>query len=915
MLNIPRNNSNFSSTLFEFYRSLSWKPQWNFLKYYQNTIRAYCDYVDAGSNGLLTYLGMGTGKSILAASIAVDMLTGCEDTGFDSPHLHGTRGRRVKKCIFILNKSLAANMRNAFVKYFALKKAAGLKVPDDVEGWIDKRVFFVSMNASNMITQFVRAATGQGLSGKLKNEDVTPGATLVKDCFIVVDEAHGMLRGITNGSKNGTGFYKIMEASHRQKNHGNFTLLMSGTPINNDAFETVPCMNLLGGEGTLPEDYEDFKEAFVSDDGSRRMKNETHFMDRIAGLVAYTTHETTPGKKIRGTEDTGTGIEFPEDLGVSAVLCPMAPDQYAYYAIAREQEATEGAESARKGPKARGRMQLPRSNATSSYRTKSRQLSNFYEGNLENRDIAQISNPWTPKYAALLSRIEAHNEDIGTLGLVYSQYVGIGGLGSLAVFLKSCGWREYGLTYAVEETDETPQEDTDVIVEDMAEDTLRPDEKMVMADTIIADSIENAPLNVEGGTEWSAGLPSINDDADRHKIYGSGKVLSHNTSVVNHLIHLDEVTGGKKMTSSLLDPYAYAPINTKARKNKIRRGRGEDDSHEDDSLEDDSWDVFISIAPSCNEWDEFIEDSGDDDAEIITGGSKFHNEDGRNVPLKSSKTFAIIKGGLTAESRKKVEEIMTSPDNRHGEIVSMVLVSSVGAEGLDFKAIRHVHILEPYWNWARILQIQYRGIRNDSHKSLPAEEKNVKTYVYCAVPPRPETDEAVIIDTNDMIGARLKDVTTLTRQELNHPGSKSDGDIITLPDTTDISLLYEAIRKYQIIASFLGPMQKASITAAIDDMEGARLCAPTNKTTFTKDISADLKMPDGCRPYIVKKIVPKIVTVAGKEYAYIQDDGKWGFRIFVNDGTSRPPEVTMKMPEFMTILAAVETAEGIALDF
>ena len=723
---------------------------------------------------------------------------------------------------------------------------------------------------------------------------------------------------------------------------------MTGTPINNDALETVPCMNLLGGDGTLPEDYEDFKEAFVSDDGSRRMKNEAHFMDRIAGLVAYATHESTPGKKIRGNEDVGTGIEFPEDLGVAAVLCPMAPDQYAHYTIAREQEAAEGVESARKGPKARGRMQLPRSNATSSYRTKSRQLSNFYEGNLEDHDVSHIRNPWTPKYSSLLSRVEEHNKDRGTLGLVYSQYVGIGGLGSLAAYLITKGWKEYSLEYVAEETDETmvtSEEDgivqEDVVTQDMAEDGLRPSKEDAMAEAIVADSVEHAPLTVEGGIEWYVGVPrtsssplvtssslktSSSNGGSMASRYGDPVFIGASQSIVNHLTHLSEIGGAdlskpanpkKKAVvtdvTATLDPYAYTPMNTKARKNKIRRGRGEDDE----------WDGFLEVTPSCSSLDD---DRRDDDNVVggayewdgfIIGGSKFHNEDGRSAPLKASKTFAIIKGGLSAESRKRIEEVMTSPDNRHGEVVSLVLVSSVGAEGLDFKAIRHVHILEPYWNWARIMQIQYRGIRNDSHRSLPVEEKNVKTYVYCAVPPRPSTDEAVIIDTNDMIAAHLKDVTTLTLQEVTHPGSKIRGEdgkeIVILPDTTDVSLLYEALRKYQIISSFLGPMQRSSITAAIDDLPGARLCAPNNKTSFTKDINADLKMPDECRPYIVKKVEAKSVTVLGHDYVYVPDSGRWGFRIFAADGTARPREVNPKDPEFMVIMLAVEEAEGIGL--
>lgn len=811
MLHIPRNNSNFTSGLFEFYRGLKWDKRWDFLKYYQNTIRAYCDFVNADNNGILAYLGMGMGKSILAASIIVDMIDGCRDTGFNVT----TRGRRAKKCVFILTKSLAENMKGAFIKYFSLKKAAGLQVPDDPEGWVAKHISFVSMNASNMVVQFVRAISGEGITGnKITAEDTIPGKILAKDTVIAMDEVHNFFRGTTNGSKNSLGLYSILEMSLRQRDHGLFMLFLTGTPINNNAMELVPCFNLLGGANTLPEDYEEFKEAFVAE-GQKVMKNESHFIDRILGLVAFATHETTPGKAIRGDDDVSTGIEFPEDLGVSAVMCPMAPEQYSYYLLAREKESAEGLEGARKGPKKTGRLQLPKSGASSSYRTRSRQLSNFYEGNLANRNVADIKNPWTPKYDAILKKVTYHNRDYGTLGLVYSQYVEIGGLGSFAAFLKSRGWTEYNLEYtsAVEKDD-----------------------------------------NAE---PWEVDQPS--------KITEDG-IVGANDEIVKHIV---DVWGAH--VTSREDPYAYVPVGTKARKVKIRRGRGD-------------------------EWDD-----------LIVGGSKFHNEDDKSAPMKAAKTFAVIRGGLTQESRKRIQDIMTSPDNRHGEVISLVLVSSVGAEGLDFKAIRHVHILEPYWNWARIMQIQYRGIRNDSHKSLPIAEKNVKTYVYCAVPPRPAdaTDELADVPINDIIAGSVKDVNMMTLSELRAPGQ---GGI--LPDTTDISLLHDAVMNYQVILSFLGPIQRASITSAIDALPGARLCVPTNKRLFTDNLSADLRTPDDCRPYILQKVAAKILELAGKKYAYIIDDGKWGFRIFGDKNV----EISPRAPEFMILLGMIERMEGLSLD-
>lgn len=73
---------------------------------------------------------------------------------------------------------------------------------------------------------------------------------------------------------------------------------------------------------------------------------------------------------------------------------------------------------------------------------------------------------------------------------------------------------------------------------------------------------------------------------------------------------------------------------------------------------------------------------------------------------------------------------LTGADNIHGEKVKVVLISKAAAEGLDFKHIRQVHILEPWYNMNRIEQIIGRGVRNGSHCKLPFAERNVEIYLH-----------------------------------------------------------------------------------------------------------------------------------------------------------------------------------------
>ena len=76
---------------------------------------------------------------------------------------------------------------------------------------------------------------------------------------------------------------------------------------------------------------------------------------------------------------------------------------------------------------------------------------------------------------------------------------------------------------------------------------------------------------------------------------------------------------------------------------------------------------------------------------------------------------------------------LTEENNVNGENIKVVLISRAGAEGIDFKYIRQVHILEPWYNLNRIEQIIGRGVRNQSHKLLPFEERNVEIFLHVSL--------------------------------------------------------------------------------------------------------------------------------------------------------------------------------------
>jgi superfamily II DNA or RNA helicase len=104
-------------------------------------------------------------------------------------------------------------------------------------------------------------------------------------------------------------------------------------------------------------------------------------------------------------------------------------------------------------------------------------------------------------------------------------------------------------------------------------------------------------------------------------------------------------------------------------------------------------------------------------------------------------TYTLITGDVNLESANmnQVFKVLNSQENKRGDIIKVILISQSGSEGIDFKNIRQVHILNPWFNLNRIEQIIGRAVRNNSHINLPFEERNTQIFLHCCYDSDQET--------------------------------------------------------------------------------------------------------------------------------------------------------------------------------
>ena len=188
--------------------------------------------------------------------------------------------------------------------------------------------------------------------------------------------------------------------------------------------------------------------------------------------------------------------------------------------------------------------------------------------------------------------------------------------------------------------------------------------------------------------------------------------------------------------------------------------------------------------------------------------------------------------------------------NLRGETIKVLLTTKTGAEGIDLKNVRQVHIVEPYWNPVRTKQVKGRAVRVGSHIQLPESERNVELYLYISniLPAMKKTDPAIEMDKN---------------------GATSD------------EVLYElSQKKLKVMETLLRLIKEASIDCSINYNDTFSTEEPFTCLTygtsldssysFVPDISKQVEDKDIKR--IIKKTswVPKIIslTIKGKKTSF-----------------------------------------------
>ena len=166
-----------------------------------------------------------------------------------------------------------------------------------------------------------------------------------------------------------------------------------------------------------------------------------------------------------------------------------------------------------------------------------------------------------------------------------------------------------------------------------------------------------------------------------------------------------------------------------------------------------------------------------------------------------------------------------STNNYYGEIIKVFMITASGAQGINLRNTRYVHIIEPYWHPVRIEQVIGRARRICSHQDLPEELRTVNVIMYLmSFTPKQLTEDA------------LPDL------KIYDKGKKTDKPLTSDQALFEISTIKEEINK-QLLMS----IKQAAIDCTIHSKSGSKeqiKCfsfgdVKSNKFSYTPSIGTE----------------------------------------------------------------------------
>ena len=218
--------------------------------------------------------------------------------------------------------------------------------------------------------------------------------------------------------------------------------------------------------------------------------------------------------------------------------------------------------------------------------------------------------------------------------------------------------------------------------------------------------------------------------------------------------------------------------------------------------------------------------------------------------------YGEFHNGISREIRKETIKIQGDKENCYGKLIKILMFSPAGSEGISLESIRQVHLMEPYWQEVRMIQMIGRAIRQCSHKFLPLKERHVDIYRYRSV-------------KNNIKNIEIIEGQTMFKE-------KKIIEDMNLLKTVDFEIEDIARGKNNLIQTFLDSIKEVAIDCELfkaHNMMGSKYrCFQFNEISlfdknigpaYKEDIIEDMKISNGLNSTNSIVVKVKVIKIKG----------------------------------------------------
>lgn len=247
---------------------------------------------------------------------------------------------------------------------------------------------------------------------------------------------------------------------------------------------------------------------------------------------------------------------------------------------------------------------------------------------------------------------------------------------------------------------------------------------------------------------------------------------------------------------------------------------------------------------------------------------------------KGKHMYALYTGTETDEEREIIRNIFNSTweyvpanikqqlqqisgNNFMGEIIKVLMITASGAEGINLRNVRWVHITEPYWQPVRIEQVIGRARRICSHNDLKDEKLrtvNVMLYIMTFTPQQMADDSSLQLRLNDVskknpqqplsTDESLFEISSI-KEEINHQL------LLAIKQASiDCVIHRDAASKERLKCFSFGSVSsnKFAFSPSIENEESDAASARNTKQTTLKLVSMEMKIAGENKQFAFDKV-------------------------------------------------------------